>query len=259
MSDPSVALQMYTLRALTKTPSDLASSLKRAKKMGYNAVQLSKHGPVDPNELAKMLEGEGLTCCATHVSMDRLKQDLQAVIDDHKLWDCQYTAIGSFGWGEPSLQTWNDFIRDFSELGARMAKQGLSLGYHNHAHELVKMDGKVILDRLADGLDKSVWMEIDTYWVQFGGGDPVKWIKRFAGRIPCVHVKDMGMTVGEKAQNMIEVGEGNLNWPDIIDAARQSGVKWRIVEQDNCNGKDPFDCSERSLRNLEAMGLKSTR
>jgi sugar phosphate isomerase/epimerase len=144
-------------------------------------------------------------------------------------------------------------------LGARMAQQGLNLGYHNHAHELVKMDGPVILDRLADGLDKSIWMEIDTYWIQFGGGDPVKWIKRFAGRIPCVHVKDMGMTVGEKAQNMTEVGEGNLNWPGIIEAAKQSGVKWLIVEQDNCNGKDPFDCSERSLRNLEAMGLRSTR
>jgi sugar phosphate isomerase/epimerase len=225
--------------------------------MGYNAVQLSKHGPIDSKELAAILKGEGLTCCATHVSLDRLKQEPQAVIDEHKLWGCQYTAIGSFGWGEPLLQKWNDFIREYSELGVRCAKKGLSLGYHNHAHELVRMEGKPILQRLLEGLDKSVWMEIDTYWVQFGGGDPVSWIKRFAGRIPCIHVKDMGMMVAGKAPIMSEVGEGNLNWPGIIEAARQAGTKWLIVEQDDCNGKDPFKCCERSLRNLEQMGLHS--
>src|SRR5437868_1009935 len=90
------AAQMYTLREFTKTPADIASTLKRVRKIGYETVQLSALGKIDPTELAKILQSEGLACCATHVSPDRMKNETQAVIDEHRLWACQYTAIGGF-------------------------------------------------------------------------------------------------------------------------------------------------------------------
>src|SRR6476659_7342639 len=91
-----IAAQMYTLREFTKTPADIAKTLSRVKKLGYDAVQLSALGPIDPKELANILNNEGLVCCATHISLDRMKNDTAAVIEDHKLWRCEYTAIGGF-------------------------------------------------------------------------------------------------------------------------------------------------------------------
>ena len=65
-------------------------------------------------------------------------------------------------------------------------------------------------------------MEIDTYWIQHGGGDPAAWIEKVAGRIPCVHLKDMAMGA-DGQQLMAEVGEGNLNWAAIWGRAGRRG------------------------------------
>jgi len=54
---------------------------------------------------------------------------------------------------------------------------------------------------------------------------------------------------------MAEVGEGNLNWPAILDACRSSGTEIYAVEQDICQ-RDPFESLAVSYRNLQAMGLK---
>ncbi|HEV7301778.1 MAG TPA: sugar phosphate isomerase/epimerase [Tepidisphaeraceae bacterium] len=250
----TLAVQMYTLREFTKTPADIASTLARVKKMGYNAVQLSALGPIDPAELAKILKNEGLAVAATHTGMDRMRDQTQAVIDEHKMWGCELTAIGGF-WpkDEWSAETWSTFIREYSDIARKFAGSGVSIGYHNHHHEFRKAGDKVALRRVLEESDPSVWMEIDTYWVTAGGGDPAKWIRDCKGRIPAIHLKDMGVNAENKAF-MMEVGEGNLNWPAIIDACKAAGVKWHIVEQDTCY-RDPFESLEISLRNLKALGL----
>ena len=99
--------------------------------------------------------------------------------------------------------------------------------------------------------------ELDTYWVQHGGADPAAWIRRLKGRMPVVHLKDM--TVSAEGWNvkqlMAEVGEGNLNWPAILDACHAAGVRWYAVEQDICP-RDPFESLKISYENLRKMGLE---
>lgn len=92
---------------------------------------------------------------------------------------------------------------------------------------------------------------LDTYWVQSGGGDPIWWINAFKGRIPCIHYKDMAY-----GKLMAVVGEGNMNFEGIIKTSIDTGVKYALVEQDNCNGEDPFDCLKRSYEYLRAQGLE---
>lgn len=250
-----IAAQLYTLRDHCKTSADIAKSLKKVKQIGYDTVQVSGIGKVDPKELANMLKGEGLACCITHISLDRMKSEPRQVADEHQLWGCRYTAIGGFGFsGEMTAQKWIDFARDYSAVAANLAKLGLLVGYHNHSHELVKYDGRTALDLILENADPSLWFEIDTYWITHGGGDPIQWVNKVAGRIPCIHLKDMAIRP-DRTQIMAEVGEGNLNFPGIIEAAKKAGTKWFIVEQDNCNGRDPFECLATSLRNLQAMGL----
>ena len=106
-----IAAQLYTLRDFAKTPADIAATLKKVKKIGYDAVQVSGIGKIDPKELDGILKGEGLTCCVTHVGLDRLKAEPQAIADEHKLWGCQYTAIGGFGWNGVGQQGWIEASR----------------------------------------------------------------------------------------------------------------------------------------------------
>jgi len=118
---------------------------------------------------------------------------------------------------------------------------------------LEKFDGRTGLAILYEDSDPIYFKgEIDTYWIQHGGGDPAAWIRKLKGRMPLVHFKDMVMHGHE--QLMAEVGEGNLNWPAILDACREVDVEWYIVEQDTCQ-RDPFESLAISLRNLKAMGL----
>ena len=45
------------------------------------------------------------------------------------------------------------------------------------------------------------------------------------------------------------------NWPAILEAGREAGTRWYIVEQDRCYDRDPFDSLKISYDNLKAMGL----
>jgi sugar phosphate isomerase/epimerase len=253
MAGSAIAAQLYTVREFTQTPADISRTLKRIRKIGYQAVQLSALGKIDAAELGKMLSSEGLACCATHVSPERMANEPAAVLEEHRLWNCHYTAIGGFFPKNPTPADWHQFARDFNQTAKKYAGTQLAIGYHNHSHELSKFDGKTAMQILIDELDRSIWFEIDTYWITHGGGDPTAWIDKVAGRIPCLHLKDMGMN-SDRQQFMMEVGEGNLNWPAILKSAKSAGVKWYIVEQDTCY-RDPFDSLEISLKNLRQMGL----
>ena len=248
-----LGVQLYTLREFTKTPADIAKTFARVKKMGYHAVQVSALGPIDPKELANILKNEGLLCVATHVSPERMEKETEAVIEEHKLWGCKYTAIGGFHQKQFVTQDWLDFATRYNAIAKKFAGSGITIGYHNHSHEMVKYDGKQALQILIEKLSPDVWFEIDTYWITHGGGDPAAWIDKVTGRIPCVHLKDMAIKT-DRTQYMAEVGVGNLNWPRIMQSCKAAGCEWYLVEQDVCY-RDPFDSLETSLRNLQEMGL----
>ena len=248
-----IGAQLYTLREFAKTPADIGKTLARVRQIGYEAVQVSGLGPIDPKELATMMSDNGLTCAATHVPLNRLREETSAVIDEHKLWNCRYTAVGGFFPKEATTQDWINFAREYSSIAGKCKAGGLALGYHNHSHELARFDGRTGLDLLIEHCSREVWWEIDTYWIAHGGGDPAAWIRKVSGRIPCVHFKDMAITL-KREQLMAEVGEGNLNWPEILRACKEAGVEWYLIEQDICQ-RDPFESLKISLENLRAMGL----
>jgi len=255
-----IAAQLYTLREFTKTPADIAKTLARVKKIGYDAVQSSALGPIDAKELAKILKDNGLTCVATHVGIDKLEKEPQKVIKEHQMWGCKWTAVGGFFPKEASTQDWINFANRYNAIAKNFANSDLKIGYHNHSHELSHYEdggrAKPALQILMEHFDKSIWMEIDTYWITHGGGDPAAWISRVGqtgkGRIPCIHLKDMGIKL-DRTQFMAEVGEGNLNWPAILAAAKSAGTEHLLVEQDICY-RDPFESLEISRKNLKAMG-----
>lgn len=240
----NLAAQLYTIREYTKTPKDIAESMKKIKAIGYDAVQISGLGPIDNKELLSILDGEGLVCCASHDSAAAIVDKTDEIIERLQALKCPYTA-----YPYPHVQ-WTceeDCLKlaaALNEAGARFKAAGITLCYHNHALEFEKFNGRTVLDILysastADNLKG----EPDTYWVQQGGANPVSWIRKLSGRMPLLHLKDSGFRGGK--QIMMEIGSGNLEWKPILDAADEAGCLWYIVEQDICPAS-PFDSLKMS-------------
>ena len=254
MSSSRIAAQLYTLRDFTKTPADIAQTMKKVKQIGYDAVQCSALGPIEPKELKRIVDGEGITICATHTGYERMRDEPQPVIDEHQLWGCKHAAIGGLPQVYRSAEGYSRFAKEASEVAKKLAEGGLVFSYHNHSFELERLNGRTALETLYGESDPKYFKsEIDTYWIQHGGGDPAAWIRKLKGRADIVHLKDMAIVEGK--QVFAEVGEGNLNWEAILNACLEAGVEWYIIEQDRCL-RDPFESLAISLKNLKAMGIE---
>ena len=250
----AIAAQLYTVRDFTQTPDGVVETLKKVAAAGYEAVQLSALAPMDPRELRNICDGEGLAICSTHIDYGQMRDEPEKVIEEHHILGCKYPAIGGMPSEYRNAQDFVGFAKDASEVVARLAEAGLIFGYHNHNWELEKFGGRTVLQIFFEESDPRYFtFELDTYWVQAGGGSPVDWINKLKGRMPLLHLKDMTMRGGQ--QIMAEIGEGNLDWPGILAAAKDAGVVWYIVEQDTCE-RDPFESLKISLENLKAMGLQ---
>ncbi|MFQ3577951.1 MAG: sugar phosphate isomerase/epimerase [Verrucomicrobiia bacterium] len=241
MKISNVAVQLYTLRDFCQTPSDLAASLKKLREIGYEAIQVSGIGPISYEEVRTIASGEGLTICATHESSEMILDQPELVVDRLKTLGCLHTAY-PYPAGVDFSQA--DAVKRLAEKldrsGAILAESGLILSYHNHHHEFLKVNGTTILEQLYASTQPShLAAELDTYWVQYGGGNPVEWCKKMAGRMRCLHIKDYAINREAKVV-FAEIGHGNLDFHAIIAAAEDGGCEWFIVEQDSCPG-DPFD------------------
>lgn len=240
----NLAAQLYTIREYTKTPKDIAESMKKIKAIGYDAVQISGLGPIDNKELANILDGEGLVCCASHDSGALLFDKTDEVIERLHAVKCPYTA---YPYPHVKWTCEEDCVKlaaGLNEVGARLKAAGITLCYHNHALEFEKFNGRTVLDILySASTAENLKGEPDTYWVQQGGANPVTWIKKLSGRLPLLHLKDSGFRDGK--QIMTEIGSGNLEWKPILEAADEAGCLWYIVEQDVCPGC-PFESLKMS-------------
>ncbi|OMD52464.1 xylose isomerase [Paenibacillus borealis] len=250
MQRSTIAAQMYTLRDFTKTAEDLRAAFQKLKVMGYQAVQISGMGPIDPQLVKQYADEAGLTICATHVPWNRLVNDLDALAAEHKLWNCKYIGLGGLP-GE--YQSSQEGYRTFAKLASGIARtlkeeHGLQFVYHNHDFEFERVEGVTGMEVLLQESDPEVFgFELDMYWVQAGGANPVDWVHKVKGRMQVMHLKDMAII--SRGQVFAEIGEGNMNYEAIIEAGRETGVEWFVVEQDVCR-RDPFESLEISLKYL---------
>jgi sugar phosphate isomerase/epimerase len=247
-----VALQLYTLRDYLKTPADIRHALTKVRAIGYEAVQASGLGPIEDAELLEILRGEGLVLCATHEGSDLIRQEPEKVTEKLGRLGCKYTAYpypAGVDWSKP--EEVESLVADLDRAGAVLRKAGQVLTYHNHAVELTPFQGTTALDYIyAKSNAQNLQGEIDTYWIQHGGGDPVAWCAKLAGRLPLLHLKDYSVLPNGKP-DFAAIGAGNLNFPAIIAAAEKSGCEWFIVEQDTTPGS-PFDAVKQSFDYIKA-------
>jgi len=248
-----VGVQMYTLRDYCKTVKDTAETLKKVRDIGYKTVQVSGMAePKDIKELKKLLDDNGLYPCSTHTGYERIVKEISRVIEEHKLLGCEAIICPGLPLELHNKEGYLKAASDFEKVMGKIKDSGLTLGYHNHGIEFQRYDGKTGIEILLDNC-KGLEAEIDTYWVQYGGGDPAYWIERFSRRCSQLHFKDMGII--NNKQVMPPIGEGNLNWERIIKVAKKAGAKYCLVEMDTPT-IDAFESLKRSFEYLTSMGLK---
>lgn len=251
-----IAAQLYTLRDFTTTRVDFIESLKELKTIGYHEVQLSAVGCMNgsnPEVTAKdcraILDDLQVSAPLTHRGWDEIKDRTDECIEFHKTIGAELVAIGSIPgeYRSEGLDGYRRFVDDAEPAIAKLKAAGLFFAYHNHAFEFERMgpEGERPFQAMVGRGSPDFLFEIDTYWVVHGGIDLLELIQGLQGRIPMVHLKDMNPFGNEI--RMTPVGEGNLNWPSILAALQESGTYLGAVEQDDCYGRDPFDCLKSSL------------
>jgi len=242
-----LGLQVFTVREELKT--DFKGTMKTLAEMGYQAVELGGNfGGMSPSELAAFLRSLGLATCGIHTSTKELRNPDSDLYTYAAALECPYLTTGLMHEVE---KNWDNAIRDIAASAKVATAKGFTFTYHNHDPEFIKFGGKYALDILFERTDpKIVQAEIDTYWVKKGGEDPVAYIRKYKGRVPQIHLKDMDPV----DQSFTEVGNGNMDLEAIYDAARFAGAKWMIVEQDRWK-RPALEAAEISIDNLKARGL----
>ena len=245
--------QFFTIRDFCKTTEDLAQSLKKVADIGYTTVQLSGTCEYDAVWMRQQLDSLGLSCVLTHTPPKKLTGETEQVCENHRILGCSNIGLGSFNFKEGETDVlYSDFLNTYLPVAKTLCQNGMYFMYHNHDFELRHLGGTTILRQMAqDFAPDEMGFTLDTYWIQRGGASPVEYIKELSGRVPCIHLKDYAY-----GQLMAVVGEGNINFDAVIAAAESAGTQYLLVEQDNCNGEDPFECLKRSYQNLRAMGLE---
>lgn len=262
----TLAVQMFTVRDLTKTASDFARTLEQISTIGYPAVQLSAVGAmngdqpeVDAAAARKLLDDNGLQCIATHRPWERLRDHSAEEIEFHQTLGCDFTAIGGLpkDLHAKGAEGYREFIAEATPVLAKLKQAGLRFGYHNHAHEFKAADRprQTCYDLFIDDADPELWLlELDVYWCQHAGVNAERLFERCAGRLPVIHIKDKEVIDGE-GPIIGPIGEGLFDWEHLIPAGNAAGVQWWAVEQDRCR-RDPIDCLKASYDFLTANGLK---
>lgn len=250
-----IGAQFYTVRDFCKTPDALAESLKKVADIGYTTVQISGTCAYEAEWLAEQLQKNGLTCGITHFNYDRIVNDTEKVVAEHNVFGCKHIGIGGFFGGVAGLPK---FVEEAKPAAQKIHELGSQFMYHNHNWEYESRldDGRTVMEALSDFFTpEEMCFTLDTYWVKYGGFEVVPEIKRLSGRLPVVHFKDMYLT-DDGERKMAWVGGGNvLDFEKIFSAFEDAGTKYAYVEQDNCNGEDPFVCLKKSYDYLRSLGL----
>lgn len=260
---PEIAVTLYNLRAHCKDEANLSRTLGMLRKIGYRTVQVSAI-PLEPQIIRKHLDENGLGCCATHEGADDILHNPEKVAEKMAVLGCNYTALGSAPDVYVSHFGMAELGEKMSKSGEILAKHGVKLGYHNHSFEFNRQGGDcTLLDVLFDNSDpRYLYSELDVQWVARGGADPAAWIRKLAGRIDVIHFKDFTILSGangvwDAVPTLCEIGYGNLNWPEIVKACRETNVQTFSIEQDSpFPGRSIFDSMKMSFDYCVKLGLK---
>ena len=243
--------QFYSIRDNTTTPEDLRKTFSAIKDMGYSVVQMSAICEIAPELLKSYSEEYSLPITCTHSPYDRIVNDTDRLIEEHKIYGCPTIGIGAMPNEFRENGKVYEFIESVREPLRKIKAAGLDFAYHNHAFEFETVNGKLMYDILIDELPELNFI-IDTYWFKYAGYDYIEYIKRLGKeRVKNVHFKDMEK---EPQGDICPCGLGVINFAPVIALCDELGLENALVEQDNApDSGDSLGQMKISYENLKSL------
>ncbi|WP_077328965.1 sugar phosphate isomerase/epimerase family protein [Virgibacillus siamensis] len=246
-----IGLQLFSVRE--KTEKDLIGTIRQLAGYGYDSLQFAGFFQTPADKLKSVLDEENVKIAGVHVGLHQLQ-------DERLEQTLRYNeTIGNDLLICPLLpgemrETGDDYKRTaevLNKVGQTCKDAGFTFGYHNHYWEFDQFDGNTGFNLLFENTDPElVKMELDCYWAEYAGFEPVDIIKKYSDRCISLHLKDMA--VEGKRKESTEIGSGVLDLNQHIQAGKQHGVKWFLIEQENYK-RDPMDVAKSNLINLRAQ------
>jgi len=240
-----VGVQLYTLRSLLK--DDFEGTLARVAAIGYQEVEFAGYYDRSAAEIRRVLDANGLAAPAAHIPIEALRENWPATLDDAETAGHRYLVVAWLAESDRgSVADLERVAEQFSRAALEARQRGITFAYHNHDFEFAPVEGRLPYDVLLEACDPAVQFEMDFYWITKGGQDPLQYFRRWPGRFPLVHVKDMAAD-----GKMVDVGQGAIDWARIFAARNQAGIKHYFVEHDE--PQDPLESVRVSYQFLKGL------
>jgi sugar phosphate isomerase/epimerase len=250
-----IGLELYSVR--NEFARDPAGTLQAVKAMGYDCVEFAGASALSGPALRRLLDENGLVCCGWHTPYAAVLPDtLAATIDLNREVGNRFVVVP----GLPAEKTrtradWLAMAGFFSDLAAKLADEGLFVGYHNHTREFKPIGGEAPWDTLFGNTDRRVVAQLDTGNALCGGGDCAVLLARYPGQGITVHLKPYHTTPpGTDAGFRPLIGDDSVPWAEVFRLCETvAGTQWYIVEYES-DAHPPLKAVELTLQRLRAMG-----
>lgn len=234
-----LGIEAYTFRK--SFPIDAAKTLDTIKMLGFTELEGSG-GKISPQQFRKLCDERGIKITSTGADYNELVNHPDSVVYKAKILGARYVMCA---WiphndGVLSFENAKKATEDFNRVGKFLKENGISFCYHAHGYEFQPYENGTLLDYIFQNTNPEyVSFEMDIFWIQFGGGDPVALLKKYGNRWKLMHLKDLrkgakkdltGLTTPE---NDVPVGTGELNIPAILKQAKKVGIQHYFIEDES--------------------------
>ena len=252
----ALAVQLWSFREDFK--KDVPGTLKRVRELGFRYVELAGYYGLTARQFRAELDKAGLKAVSMHVEYETARDKIDEVIRDAKVFGLRDVGVPWIN----SPFTKSDClsaIEVFNRAGKKLSAAGLRFFYHLHGYEFVPNEGGqgTLFDLLLVKTDpRVVHIQLDTYHAAFPGQDPATLLRKYPGRFLSLHLKDLrrdaaGDHSGDfREQDAVPIGQGKINWPEVLRASRKEGIRWYIVEDETAAA---WQNIRHSLKYLESL------
>jgi sugar phosphate isomerase/epimerase len=245
----NVGVQLYTFRK--EMAADARGTLQQIASMGIKQIESARsekghYYGFSPKEMKQACADLGMTLRSGHVHVDK---DWKKTMDEAAESGQEYLICSSMPTSGQTLSNYKTVADAFNKAGEECKSRGIKFGYHNHEYEFEMDKGEVLYDVLLNNTEASlVHMELDLGWVMVGGKSPLDYFKKYPGRFPLWHLKDMDLT----KKHSVEFGKGGLDIVAMFKNQKQSGLQYPFIEQEEYSST-PIESMKYNMKYLKAL------
>lgn len=242
-----LAVQTYTIRDAWK--EDPGRALAGLVALGVKNVELARVAFTP--KTAKIVNDSGLHVIAVQAKYKELDKDFHAMVAFLKEVSCRIAVVSVLGLKPMflGLRAVTAYARDLDRLALRYRNEGITLAFHHHDFEFVRIHGKTKLEWLLKS-SREIRFVSDTYWCKVAGREPLDVAQSIGDRLIGWHLRDYD-AVSRKHPDL-PCGKGSIDFAKLL-ANAPSGVAYGAIEQ---NAKRPFEDLKTSLDHVRSIQAK---